>query len=73
MLNRCSRLTPSAQRLRLKAPDGGTALTLDPLHSLTRNYSFYWDTSWIKPVWLYYKYYVISRLPPTYRNWRGYL
>ena len=55
-----------------KPPDSSTPPTLGPLRSLTRKYSF-WDTSWIKPVLLYYKYYVISRLPPTYRNWRGYL
>jgi hypothetical protein len=45
---------------------------LGPLRDWIRQYST-WDTSWIKPVWLYFKYYVISRLPPTYRDWRGYI
>jgi hypothetical protein len=54
-------------------PAGGAAdAMLGPLRNWTRQYST-WDTRWIKPVWLYFKYYVISRLPPTYRNWRGYI
>ena len=54
------------------APTDDGSAELGPLRSWTRNYSWL-DTSWIKPVWLYFKYYVLSRLPPTYRDWRGYI
>jgi hypothetical protein len=53
-----------------QAPAGDTLL--GPLRNLITRYST-WDPAWIKPVWLYVKYYVVSRLPATYRSWKGYI
>jgi hypothetical protein len=51
-------------------PSGDGSSDLGPLRNWIRLYTWA-DPNWIKPAWLYFKYYVISRLPPTYRNWRG--
>jgi len=57
-------------RVSPAAPADSTAH--GPLINLLRNYSA-WDVGWIRAVWLYFKYYVIAHLPPTYRNWNGYV
>jgi hypothetical protein len=52
-------------------PDGN-AVAHGPLINLFRTYSV-WDVGWLRAGWLYFKYYVIAHLPPTYRNWKGYV
>jgi hypothetical protein len=51
-------------------PAADDAGNLGPLRFAIRDYTWS-DPNWIKTAWIYAKYYVISRLPPTYRNWRG--
>jgi hypothetical protein len=43
------------------------------LHDFVMKYSSWDIAGWAQCGWYYTKYYVIAHLPPTYRNWRGYL